>query len=208
MTLGLLAILMACVIGIITGTMAAARPGSWLDVLSLFIALIGISLPAFVTGTALLLVGGLWLDWFPVSGWGRPSHMILPALALSLPFAAYIGRLIRAGMLEQIASDHVRTLRALGLSERTILLRHCLRNAFLPVLSYLGPATAAAMTGSFVVERVFAVPGVGNHFIEAVLGKDITLIMGVVLVYSALLVIFNMLVDLLYGWLDPRIRLA
>ncbi|MDG2422882.1 MAG: ABC transporter permease [Phycisphaerales bacterium] len=208
MTLGLLAMLMACIIGIITGTMAAAKPGSWLDLLSLLIALIGISLPAFVTGTALLLVGGLWLDWFPVSGWGRPTHMILPALALSLPFAAYIGRLIRAGMLEQMASDHVRTLRALGLPERTILLRHCLRNAFLPVLSYLGPATAAAMTGSFVVERVFAVPGVGNHFIEAVLGKDITLIMGVVLVYSALLVIFNLLVDLLYGWLDPRIRLA
>ncbi|MEE2908689.1 MAG: ABC transporter permease [Planctomycetota bacterium] len=208
MTLGLLAMLLACLIGIITGTLAAAKPGSWLDLLSLLIALIGISLPAFVTGTALLLVGGLWLDWFPVSGWGSPQHMILPAVALSLPFAAYISRLIRAGMLEQMASDHVRTLRALGLPERTILLRHCLRNAFLPVLSYLGPATAAAMTGSFVVERVFAVPGVGNHFIEAVLGKDITLIMGVVLVYSALLVIFNLVVDLLYGWLDPRIRLA
>ena len=111
-------------------------------------------------------------------------------------------------MLEQMASDHVRLLRSLGLSERTILIRHALRNAFLPVLSYLGPATAAAMTGSFVVERVFAVPGVGNHFVEAVLGKDITLIMGVVLVYSVLLVMFNLAVDLLYGWIDPRIRLT
>ncbi|MCH2134550.1 MAG: ABC transporter permease [Phycisphaerales bacterium] len=208
MTLGLLAMAMACLIGITTGVLAAARPGSWLDLLSLLIALIGISLPAFVTGTALLLVGGLWLDWFPVSGWGQPQHMVLPALALSLPFAAYIGRLTRAGMLEQMASDHVRTLRAAGLPERTILLRHALRNAFLPVLSYLGPATAAAMTGSFVIERVFAVPGVGNHFIEAVLSKDITLIMGVVLVYSALLVLFNLVVDFLYGWFDPRIRLA
>ncbi|MBG84632.1 MAG: hypothetical protein CMJ40_08815 [Phycisphaerae bacterium] len=208
MALGLMAILIACLIGIVSGTLAAVKPGSWLDLFSLMVALIGISLPAFVTGTALLMIGGLWLDLFPVSGWGRPVHIVLPALALSLPFAAYISRLVRVGMLEQMASDHVRLLRSLGLSERTILLRHALRNAFLPVLSYLGPATAAAMTGSFVVERVFAVPGVGNHFVEAVLGKDITLIMGVVLVYSVLLVLFNLAVDLLYGWIDPRIRLA
>ena len=208
MALGILAIMIACVIGIITGTLAAIRPGSWLDLVSLGIALVGISLPAFVTGTALLMVGGLWLDLFPVSGWGQPVHMILPAFALSLPFAAYISRLVRVGMLEQLASDHVRLLRSLGIPERTILLRHALRNAFLPVLSYLGPATAAAMTGSFVVERVFAVPGVGNHFVEAVLSKDITMIMGVVLVYSALLVLFNLAVDLMYGWIDPRIRLA
>ena len=208
MALGLMAIMIACVIGIFSGTLAAVRPGSWLDLMSLLIALIGISLPAFVTGTALLLLGGLWLDLFPVSGWGRPIHLILPSFALSLPFAAYISRLVRVGMLEQMASDHVRLLRSLGLSERTILIRHALRNAFLPVLSYLGPATAAAMTGAFVVERVFAVPGVGNHFVEAVLGKDITLIMGVVLVYSVLLVMFNLAVDLLYGWIDPRIRLT
>ena len=208
MTLGLLAILLACLIGIATGVLAAARPGSLLDAMGLLVALIGISLPAFVTGTGLLLIGGVWLDWFPVSGWGQPDHLVLPAIALSLPFAAYIGRLVRSGMLEQLASDHVRTLRAAGLPERTILLRHALRNAFLPVLSYLGPATAAAMTGSFVVERVFAVPGIGNHFIEAVLGKDITLIMGVVLVYSTLLILFNLAVDVLYGWFDPRIRLT
>ena len=208
MALGLSAIVLACFIGIITGVLAAAKPGSVFDLLSLMVALAGISLPAFVTGTAMLVAGGLWLDWFPVSGWGSLRHLVLPSLALSLPFAAYISRLIRVGIMEQLASDHVRTLRALGLPERTILLRHALRNAFLPVLSYLGPATAAAMTGSFVVERVFAVPGVGNHFVEAVLGKDITLIMGVVLVYSSLLVLFNLAVDLLYSWFDPRIRMV
>ena len=133
--------------------------------------------------------------------------IVLPAFALSLPFAAYIARLTRFGMIDEMRKDYIRTARAKGLPEHRVAFGHALRNAFLPVLSYLGPATAIAMTGSFVVEKVFAVPGIGRHFVDAVLAKDVTLIMGVVLVYSTLLVLFNLAVDALYGWIDPRIRI-
>ena len=169
--LGLSAVALACLIGIGAGVLGAVRPGSLLDLGSLLLALVGISLPAFVIGTVLLVVFAVHLGWFPVGGWGEPGHVVLPALALSLPFAAYIARLTRSGMLEELQSDHVRTARAKGMPEYTVVLKHALKNALLPVLSYLGPATAAAMTGSFVVEKVFAVPGVGTHFVDAVLGK-------------------------------------
>ena len=141
-----------------------------------------------------------------MGGWGGMSHLILPAITLSLPFAAYIARLTRFGMIEQMNADYIRTARAKGVPEMQVILRHALKNAFLPVLSYLGPAAAAAMTGSFVVEKVFAVPGVGTHFVDAVLSKDLTLIMGVVLTYSTMLIVFNLIVDVLYGWIDPRIE--
>jgi oligopeptide transport system permease protein len=130
---------------------------------------------------------------------------MLPALTLSLPFAAYISRLVRFGMIEEMGADYIRTARAKGLSRSRVALRHALKNAFLPVLSYLGPATAVALTGSFVVEKVFAVPGVGQHFVDGVLGKDITLVMGIVLVYSTLMVVFNLAVDVMYRFVDPRI---
>jgi oligopeptide transport system permease protein len=207
MTLGLAAILIALVIGVGSGAIAAIKPGSAADAASLAIALIGVSLPSFVIGTALLVVFAVWLPIAPVGGWGSPAHIVLPALTLSLPFAAYIARLTRFGMIEQMNSDYVRTARAKGLSTNAVVFRHVLRNAFLPVLSYLGPAAAMAMTGSFVVEKVFAVPGVGVHFVDAVLGKDLTLIMGVVLAYSALLILFNLAVDVLYAWVDPRIEI-
>lgn len=206
--LGLTSILLACVIGIGAGVLGAVQRGTWLDYGTLLLALVGISLPAFVIGMVLLIVFAVMLGLFPVGGWGQPGHIILPALALSLPFAAYIARLTRSGMLEELQSDHIRTARAKGMPERVVVLKHALKNAFLPVLSYLGPATAAAMTGSFVVEKVFAVPGVGTHFVDAVLGKDITLILGVVLVYSTLLVLLNLGVDVLYRWIDPRIETA
>jgi len=165
-------------------------------------------MPVFVIGMVLLIIGAVHLGLFPVGGWGDPGHIALPALALSLPFAAYIARLTRTGMIEELQSDHIRTARAKGMPEHVVIFKHALKNAFLPVLSYLGPATAAAMTGSFVVEKVFAVPGVGTHFVDAVLGKDVTLILGVVLVYSTLLVLLNLLVDVLYRWIDPRIESA
>ncbi|MBM43517.1 MAG: hypothetical protein CMJ36_00670 [Phycisphaerae bacterium] len=203
--LGLAAIGLAFFIGVGAGVLGALRPGSLLDLGSLLLALVGISLPAFVIGTVLLVVFAVHLGWFPVGGWGEPGHVVLPALALSLPFAAYMARLTRSGMLEELQSDHVRTARAKGMPEYTVVLKHALKNALLPVLSYLGPATAAAMTGSFVVEKVFAVPGVGTHFVDAVLGKDITLILAVVLVYSTMLVLLNLCVDVLYRWIDPRI---
>ena len=161
-----------------------------------------------VIGAGLLLVFASWLRWFPIGGWGGLGDMVLPAITLSLPFAAYIARLVRFGMIEEMSADYVRTARAKGLSRTRAALRHALRNAFLPVLSFLGPATAAAMTGSFVVEKVFAVPGIGRHFVDAVLGKDLTMIMGVVLVYSTMLALFNLAVDVLYAWVDPRIEVG
>jgi oligopeptide transport system permease protein len=207
-TLGLAAILLALLIGITAGVAGAVRPGSWIDFTTLLVAVVGISLPPFVVGTALLVGLAVAVPVFPVGGWGSAAGIVLPAVTLALPFAAYIARLTRAGMIEQLASDHVRTARAKGVAEHRVVLRHALRNALLPVLSYLGPAAAAAMTGSFVVEKVFAVPGIGTHFVDAVLGKDLTLIMGVVLAYSTMLILFNLAVDVLYRWVDPRIELG
>lgn len=207
-TLGLAAIVLATVIGVAAGAISAARPGSVADVLTLLVALIGISLPSFVTGTVLLLTLGVALPIFPVAEWGTLRALALPALTLSLPFAAYIARLTRLGMIDAMQSDYVRTARAKGLSERDVLLKHALRNALLPVVSYLGPATAYAMTGSFVVERVFRVPGLGQHFVNAVQNKDLFLIIGVVLIFSTMLVLFNLAVDVLYRWVDPRINAA
>lgn len=204
-TLGLTAMALACFIGISAGIVGGLRRGSAADFSTLLIAMAGISLPPFVVGSALLIVFAVWLGIAPIGGWGDLRHLALPAITLSLPFAAYIARLTRFGMIEQMSSDHVRTARAKGLSDREAALRHALKNALLPVLSFLGPATAAAMTGSFVVEKVFAVPGIGRHFVDGVLGKDLTLVMGVVLVYATLLVLFNLAVDVGYRWIDPRI---
>ena len=204
-TLGLLAIAIAVVIGVGAGVVGAVRPNSWLDAATLGIALVGISLPSFVIGTVLLLVFQVWLGWGKVAGEVGPVQMIAPAVTLSLPFAAYIARLTRMGMIDQLSADYIRTARAKGLSESRILLKHALKNAFLPVLSYLGPATALAMTGSFVVERVFNIPGMGQFFVNAVQNKDLFLIIGVVLIFATTLILFNLAVDVLYRWVDPRI---
>jgi oligopeptide transport system permease protein len=207
MTVGLAAILFALVIGVTMGTLGGLRPGTWVDRLTGSVSVIGVSIPAFVIGTAMLLVGGVWLDWFPIGGWGSWNHIVLPAVALSLPFAAWIARLTRQGVIEELHADYIRTVRAKGVSERVVVMRHVLPNALLPVLSYLGPATAGALTGSFVIEKVFAIPGLGMHFVDAVLGKDLTMIMGIVLVYAFLLVLLNLTVDVMYAWVDPRITL-
>lgn len=204
-TLGGVAMVIATVIGVAAGVIGAVKPNSAADLATLVIALVGISLPSFVIGTVLLLVFSVWLPVFPVAEWGTASALVLPAFTLSLPFAAYIARLTRFGMIEALQSDYVRTARAKGASERRVLLVHALPNAFLPVLSYLGPATAFAMTGSFVVEKVFNIPGMGQHFVAAVQNKDLFLIMGVVLVFAAMLVLFNLAVDVLYRFVDPRI---
>ncbi len=205
-TVGGTAILIALVTGLTAGIVGAARPNSPADIATLVIALVGISLPSFVIGTALLLIFSVWLGILPVGTWGNLSSLMLPAFTLSLPFAAYIARLTRMGMIENLGMDYIRTARAKGVTERGILLRHALKNAFLPVLSYLGPATALAMTGSFVVEVVFTVPGMGQHFVNAVQNKDLFLIIGIVLIFSTMLVMFNLIVDVLYRWVDPRIE--
>lgn len=206
--LGFSAILIALVIGISAGCIGALRPNSTWDVLTLVVALVGISLPSFVIGTVLLMIFPIWLGIGRVASWGAAQDAILPAFTLSLPFAAYIARLTRLGMIETLGSDYIRTARAKGLSERAVILKHALKNAFLPVLSYLGPACAFAMTGSFVVERVFAVPGIGQHFVGAVKNKDLFLIMGIALIYSGMLIVLNLIVDVFYSWVDPRIEQA
>jgi oligopeptide transport system permease protein len=205
--LGMVALAIAVIVGTVVGTLAAVWRGGWLDWASLSISLIGISLPSFVVAAFLLLVFGFWLRWANV-GWGTPDKVVLPALALSLAPMAYISRLTRVSMLDVLGADFVRTARAKGCSRPKVVFKHCLRNAFLPVFSYLGPAAAATLTGSFVVERVFNIPGLGQFFVESVLNRDQTLILGVVMVYSALLLTFNLLVDLGYGLIDPRIDLT
>jgi oligopeptide transport system permease protein len=205
MTLGACAMLIALVLGVTAGVVGASRPGSIGDKLTLGVSLVGISVPSFVVGSALLLMFCVKLGLLRVGVWNPPQSLVLPALTLSLPFAAYIARLTRMGMVEALASDYVRTARAKGVPERRVILDHALKNAFLPVLSYLGPALGFALTGSFVVESVFTVPGLGQHFVNAVQNKDLFLILGICLVVSTLMVLLNLAVDVLYRWVDPRI---
>ncbi len=208
MQLGLFAFCLALMGGTTVGILSAARPNTWVDYLSVALAMVGISLPTFVVGAGLLFVFGLWLGVLPVGGWGQVGSIVLPGITLSLPFMAYIARLTRAGMLDVVDQDYVRTARAKGVSPRRVLLVHAFKNAFLPVLSYLGPAAAAILTGSFVVEKIFTVPGMGTHIVESVSNRDQTVILATVLTYSAFLIVFNLLVDLAYGLIDPRIRLG
>jgi len=207
-SLGLLALIIAICCGVGIGAMAAVDKGKALDWLSLSIALIGISLPSFVVASLLLTVFAFYLHVFPVGRWEHISDVVLPAVALSLMPMAYIARLTRVAMIDVLSNDYVRTARAKGLSRRSVLWKHCLGNALLPVLSYLGPAAAATLTGSFVVEKVFNVPGLGQHFVNSVLNRDQTMILGTVMVYSVFLMSLNLLVDVGYALVDPRIDLG
>lgn len=204
-SLGLFALVLATFVGVGVGTLAAVRRGGVFDWLSLSVALIGISLPSFVAASLLLIAFSVEIPLFPVGGWGRPQDLVLPGIALSLIPMAYIARLTRVSMLDVLGNDYVRTARAKGLGRTAVIWKHCLRNAFLPVLSYLGPAAAVAFTGSFVVEKVFDVPGLGQHFVNSVRNRDQTLILGTVMVYSLFLLSFNLLVDIAYAFIDPRI---
>lgn len=204
--LGLTALALALVIGSGAGIIGALWPHSLGEWGATALALIGVSLPSFVTGSVLLAFGVAVLG-LPTGGWENPTSLILPALTLSLAPAAYIARLVRLGLAEVMASDFIRTARAKGLSHDQALLRHAMKIAYLPVLSFLGPAAAAAMTGSFVVEKLFNIPGIGTDFVTAVQNKDPFLILGVVMVYATLLVCFNLLVDIAYVWVDPRIQI-
>ncbi|MGD2109395.1 MAG: ABC transporter permease [Phycisphaerae bacterium] len=208
MMIGLLAILIAVTVGVPVGVWGAVKRDTYIDVTCLTFVLLGISLPTFVTGSGLLILFGVCLKVAPVGGWGTLAHLPLPALTLSLPFTAYIARLTRTGMLDTLSSDFVRTALAKGVRPGAVVWRHALKVAFLPVLSFLGPATAQAMTGSFVVEKVFGVPGLGQHFVNAALNRDASLIMSTVLVFSTILVVLNLLIDVLYAWIDPRISEA
>lgn len=207
MALGAGAFLVAVAAGVFLGVTAAAAKGTWKDVTAMFFALGAVSLPAFIVGPLLILVFSLWLRWLPVGGWGTPQALILPILTLAAPYVASIARLLRGSMVETLGQDFVRTARAKGLKERTILYRHALRVAILPVVSFLGPLAAHLLTGSIVVETIFNIPGAGGFFVNSILNRDGFLLGGVVIVYCALLVLFNLAVDLLYTLLDRRIRL-
>jgi len=205
-TLGICALLIAVLVGVGIGTLSAVRRGGLLDWSSLSITLIGISLPSFVTAALLLMLAASVK--LPVGGWGKISNLVLPSIALALAPMAYITRLTRVSMLDVLGTDYVRTGRAKGLSRAVVIWKHCLRNAFLPVLSYLGPAAASTLTGSFVVEKVFNIPGLGQHFVNSVQNRDQTLLLGVVMVESAFLLTFNLLVDVAYAFVDPRIDIT
>ncbi len=206
--IGLTAVLIALVVGVGLGTLAALRRGGLVDFAAIGLAVFSISVPAFVVGAALLILFSVVFPIMPVGTWGGPLDLLRPAVTLSLVPMAYILRLTRLSMTEVLDSDFIRTARAKGLSESAVIWRHALRNALLPVMSYLGPATAAAMTGSFVVERVFNVPGLGIHFVNGVLNRDQMLILATVLVYSTMLVTLNVLVDFVNGLIDPRVNLG
>jgi oligopeptide transport system permease protein len=208
LTIGAAALVLSIAIGVPCGVMAAARRNSALDHGLMIAALVGIAVPGFVVAPVLALVFGIRLGWLPVGGWepGQVRYWVLPVITLALPFIAHIARLTRGSMLEVLESSFIRTARAKGLSSRRVLAAHALPPALLPVLSYLGPAAAAALTGSLVVEQVFGLPGVGRYFVQGAINRDYTLVMGMVIFYAALLLALNLVVDLLYGWLDPRIR--
>jgi ABC-type dipeptide/oligopeptide/nickel transport system permease component len=205
LTLGLIALGIAVTLGSGLGVLAAVRRDGVFDYLSIAVALVGISLPGFVAAGVLLAIFSDALHWFPSGGWGTADQLVLPSVALSLMPMAYIARLSRAAMLDVLGSDFVRTARAKGLSRGTVIWKHAFRIAFLPVFSYLGPAAAATLTGSFVVEQVFCLPGLGQHFVNAVNNRDQTLILGTVMVYSTFLLTLNLLVDIGYAIVDPRI---
>lgn len=205
-TIGVLAYLLALAVGLTAGIVAALKQNSAFDYGSMALAMLGLSVPNFVLGPILVLCFALGLYILPPARWGGVSSIILPVITLAAIYVAYIARLTRAGMLEVMRSDYIRTARAKGLDEKTVLLKHGLRGGIIPVVSFTGPALAALLAGTVVVERVFAIPGLGNIFIQASLNRDEPLVLGIVAFLSILVMIFNLLVDISYGFLDPRIR--
>jgi oligopeptide transport system permease protein len=205
--LGGLAMLLALLVGTFAGCVAALRQNKALDHGVMAVAMTGISIPNFVMAPLLILVFAVYLHWLPAGGLGGLNTLVLPVVALALPQIAYLSRLTRGSMIEVLRSNFIRTARAQGLPTAQIVLRHALKPALLPVVSYLGPATAAVLTGSVVVEQIFSVPGLGRFFVTGALNRDYTLVMGVVVFYGVLIIAFNFLVDLAYAWLDPKVKL-
>jgi oligopeptide transport system permease protein len=205
-TIGLLAYLIALAVGTTSGILAALGQNSKLDYASMAVAMLGISVPNFVLGPVLVLLFSLTWYWLPPALWGGATHLILPVLTLSGVYMAYIARLARSGMLEVLRSNYIRTARAKGLSEWHVITRHALRGGLLPVVSFSGPALAFLLTGAVVVEKIFALPGLGNYFINANLNRDEPLIIGIVAFISIVILLFNLAVDIAYGFIDPRVR--
>jgi oligopeptide transport system permease protein len=206
-TLGGLAMLTAFIVGTLIGTLAALRQNSLVDYSSMGVAMLGISIPNFVVAPLLILLVAVYAGWLPAGGWDWTwQRMVLPVITLALPVIAYIARLTRGSMIEVLHSNYIRTARAKGLPEYVVIRRHAFKPAILPVISYMGPATAALITGSVVIERIYSIPGLGSYFVQGALNRDYTLVMGVVIFYGVVIVVLNFIVDLLYAWLNPRIR--
>lgn len=208
LSIGAAALLLGVGLGVPLGLVAGLRQNGWADHAVMSVALVGIAVPNFVVAPVLALVFGLYLGWLPVAGWeaGSLKHLVLPVITLALPLVAYLARLTRGSLLEVLQAPFIRTARAKGLAPGVIIRRHALKPTLLPVVSFLGPAAAALLTGSLVVEQVFGLPGVGRYFVQGAINRDYTLVMGMVVFYASLILLLNLAVDLLYGWLDPRIR--
>lgn len=205
-TLGGTALLLALIIGVLLGSIAALNQNKKTDVFIVTFATFGITTPNYVIAPILTLIFALTFSILPATGWGSPSQMVLPVISLALPQIAIVTRLMRGSMLEALKSDHIRTARAYGLPMTHVVGKHAMRSALLPVLSYLGPAAAALMTGSIVIEQIFNLPGIGRYFVTSALNRDYTMVMGTVIIVATLVLVFNLIVDLLYTVLDPRVR--
>lgn len=206
--LGLQALVIALAVGLTLGVIAARRPGGLVDGFAMLLGTAGIAVPSFVLAPILINVLAVRLGWFPVATWGTWQHTVLPSLALSFAPMAYISRLVRASLLEVLGQDYVRTARAKGLGPAPVLLRHALRNALIPVITILGPLAAGILTGSFVIEQIFGIPGTGRLLVRAIFERNYPVILGTAIYYSVLLLLLNLLVDLAYGFIDPRINMA
>ncbi|HEX7027015.1 MAG TPA: ABC transporter permease subunit [Gammaproteobacteria bacterium] len=205
--LGFYALLIALTIGLLAGVIAALRPNTWQDYVPMSLAMIGICLPSFVLGPLLILTLGIELDWFPIAGWGvLPGDKVLPAVTLGAAYAAYIARLSRGGMLEVLSQDYIRTAKAKGLHPVKVALKHALRGGLAPVVSFMGPAAAGLLAGSFVVETIFQIPGLGRFFVQAAFNRDYTMILGTTIFFATLIILFNLLADIILVWLNPKLR--
>jgi oligopeptide transport system permease protein len=205
--LGALSLLAALLVGLPLGLFAAIRRNTWIDYLCSSVAMVGICIPTFVMGPLLVLAFAIHFNWFNASGWYSPRDWILPSLVLGFFYSAYIARLTRGGMLDVLNQDYIRTARAKGAGETRVILKHALRGGLLPVVSFLGPATAGILTGSFVIEIIFQIPGLGREFVNSAFNRDYTLVLGTVILYATLIIAFNFVVDVVQVWLNPRLKL-
>ena len=205
--LGFYALLFALLLGIGSGVIASLRPNTAQDYIPMSMAMIGICLPSYVLGPLLVLVFGIWLEWLPVSGWGYiPGDKILPSVTLGFMYAAYVARLSRGGMLEILNQDYIRTARAKGVSKLMIVLKHAMRGGMQPVVSFMGPGIAGLLGGSFVIETIFQIPGLGRYYVQAAFNRDYTLILGMTVFFATLIIVFNLLADIALAWMNPRLR--
>jgi oligopeptide transport system permease protein len=204
--LGLFSLLIALVLGLTLGVTAAVKRNSWLDYVCSSSAMVGICVPTFVLGPLLVLVFAIYLGWFNASGWYMGIDRVLPAATLGLVYSAYIARLTRGGMLEVLNQDYIRTARAKGASELRVIFHHALRGGLLPVVSFLGPAIAGILTGSFVIETIFQIPGLGREFVNSAFNRDYTLVLGTVILYATLIILLNLVVDVVQVWLNPKLK--